>query len=259
MDSLHPQHEDDGLTPTAKALHDLQIRSGRSVREAAEAAGFASTNTYTHYYSRKFKKRWLPRDLAENIARALVGYGDPPVTEAEVMALAGVEGIGSGIDGAALIPNATIAVDGPRPRPITDMKKGLPVRGSAQGGPDGVFLLNMTERPIDVVPMPPGLIGVEDAFAVYVEGDSMEPWAEAGELIYVHPKRPARAGNYVVVEFLGDDHTRPPAAMVKRLVRSSASYVELLQYNPKKTFRIHRDKIVNVFRVLTTAELLGTH
>lgn len=65
-------------------LKALRERAGVSVRDMAAALGMSSPSSYTHYEVR-FKKPYLPTELAEQIAPILAERGIDP---AEVFALA---------------------------------------------------------------------------------------------------------------------------------------------------------------------------
>ncbi len=65
----------------------------------------------------------------------------------------------------------------------------LKVLGMAECGPDGWSLWNGDV--IDMVDRPANLRGVPGAYAVYVVGASMEPRYHPGELVHIHPGKPA--------------------------------------------------------------------
>ena len=64
----------------------------------------------------------------------------------------------------------------------------LPIMGAVRGGADG-FYFNEGE-PKEYVVRPANLAGSSNAFALFVDGDSMEPRYFAGEVLYVNPNRP---------------------------------------------------------------------
>src|SRR5690606_36977780 len=87
----------------------------------------------------------------------------------------------------------------PSPRPVrpdarilghvASLSRGLvPVYGRAVGGALGEYIFN--GEMIATEPCPPGVENVQDAYAVYVDGDSMAPRYRAGETVYVHPTKP---------------------------------------------------------------------
>lgn len=76
--------------PITTAIRDLFDRSGLSREEIARLAGYRYGSAVQRYCDPDvFKRKWLPRDVAERLARALVGRGDPKITRDEVIALTG--------------------------------------------------------------------------------------------------------------------------------------------------------------------------
>lgn len=133
----------------------------------------------------------------------------------------------------------------------------LRVLGMAECGPDGWSLWN--GEVIEMTSRPPNLAGAAQAYAVYVVGSSMEPRYHSGELVYVHPGRPVDAGAYVLVQVRpvhSDDLDGgdAPRAVVKRLIRRSATKVTLEQFNPKKTIEIKSADIISMHRVVGSGE-----
>lgn len=123
--------------------------------------------------------------------------------------------------------NAVILPDPPVLGP-----KDLPVYGAAEGGPAGAMLVTMD--PIEWVRRPEPLLQVKGAYAVYVVGDSMSPAYEQGDMILVHPAKPPRGGDDVLLcrhEPDGRMHS-----LVKRLLRASEGRWRVRQYNPPKEF-----------------------
>ncbi|HEX2114219.1 MAG TPA: S24 family peptidase [Alphaproteobacteria bacterium] len=135
------------------------------------------------------------------------------------------------------------------------MRRDVEVHGTAIGGDDGDFQLN--GGTIDYAKRPPGIIGRKGVFAIFTQGDSMYPWRSKGDLVYLDPVRPARPGDYVVVECHGRDH-EPGPAYLKRLVAETATKVRLAQYNPADDrIEIPKSRIKRIYRVIDWPELLG--
>ena len=72
----------------ARDLKRLRERSGLSVREVASAID-RPASTYASYED-KYRKPYLPLELAKQLETVLVGQGEPPITSNDVLALAGV-------------------------------------------------------------------------------------------------------------------------------------------------------------------------
>lgn len=151
-------------------------------------------------------------------------------------------------------PNVDLstAVDVPR---VVSMPLDLPVYGVAIGGPDGDFSLN--GEIVDRVRRPPGLMGNSKAFAVFVRGESMEPRHYQGDLLYVDPVRPARAGDDVLVEMKPARPAEPGAAFIKQLVSYTPVRLVIRQFNPAKDITLQTDKVLRVYKILKLADLLG--
>jgi len=145
--------------------------------------------------------------------------------------------------------------DGTPGMPARDqMPQDIPVLGTAEGSEEAAFQLQ-SGNPIDHVRRPPGVASAVDVYAIYVVGDSMTPRFDEGELIYVSGKRPARPGDYVVVQAAGEDGEI--TAWCKRLVRKGGKSITLEQFNPPMTFKVPVKQAVAVHRVLTTNDLFG--
>jgi phage repressor protein C with HTH and peptisase S24 domain len=80
------------------------------------------------------------------------------------------------------------------------LSKDIPVLGTVECGSDGAF--NLNEGPIDHVRRPPGQMNRKGIYCIYVEGSSMEPVYETGDLVYVDPHRPPQAGRDVVIQLV---------------------------------------------------------
>ncbi|MBI3678031.1 MAG: helix-turn-helix transcriptional regulator [Proteobacteria bacterium] len=127
----------------------------------------------------------------------------------------------------------------------------IPVFGTAEGGGDGVVEWN--GEVIELVPRPPFLADVKDAYALYVVGESMVPRYNPGELIYVHPKRPVSPGGYGVFQIRVEGHTAP-RALIKQLVRRTSHTIVLAQFNPKKELEIKASSLIAMHRIVGSGE-----
>ena len=148
------------------------------------------------------------------------------------------------------------AIDAPPPPPHrSGMKRDVPVLGVSFGGPGGEFSMN--GETIDHVLRPSRFENRKDLFALYVMGSSMEPRFFAGDLIYLEANRPARVGDFIVVEMKPTGPHPEKPAFVKQFTGEAGGKLKLRQFNPNKDFDIPRDKVFKIYRVMTTADLLG--
>jgi phage repressor protein C with HTH and peptisase S24 domain len=128
----------------------------------------------------------------------------------------------------------------------------LKVLGMAECGADGWSLWNGDV--IDMVDRPASLAGVANAYGIYVVGGSMEPRYYPGELVLIHPGKPVTLGAFVLVQRKPKQDGDPPLAVIKRLIKRSASRITLEQFNPAKSFDIRPDDIVSIHRVVGSNE-----
>ena len=112
----------------------------------------------------------------------------------------------------------------------------LAVYASAAGGPEGAWVLSSDA--IAWIHRDQRLVGVRDAFACYVVGESMFPAYEQGNLLLVNPAVPPNAGDDCLLIQEAADGSR--YALIKRLVRFNSTSWTVKQWNPDKTFSLPR-------------------
>lgn len=138
--------------------------------------------------------------------------------------------------------------------------KAVPVLGSAWGGQfDDIEEVDTTElrlaEILDYLARPPSLSDDPDAYAVAIVGESMAPRFEPGEYAFVSPRSPPRVGDDVIVQLRAPEEEGSDVGgqitevLIKRLVRQSATFIELRQFNPDKTFRVPRERVRRIHRV----------
>lgn len=123
----------------------------------------------------------------------------------------------------ALVTGArTIATNAPS----RGVSRRVPLIGLAQAGSEGFF--DDAGYPVggawDEVSLPD--IADQNAYALEISGDSMEPVFRDGDIVIVSPAAPIRRGDRVVVR------TMTGEVMAKQLARRSARRVELKSLNP---------------------------
>lgn len=158
-----------------------------------------------------------------------------------------------------------------RPRPDVDpvaavnleqlraaMPLNMPVYGTVAASlavrHEGAF--EMENRVIEFVRRPPALFAVPDAYAFYVAGNSMVPAHMPGEVRFVHPYRPARQGDTVVIQAQYADHAGIEA-FLGLYERRTAETVYIRKLNPASTVEFASRYVRAIHRVLTMNELFG--
>lgn len=245
---LYERMNSDESTTGAK-LKALALRSGRSYREIAAAAGFAGASSVQRYFTDDYDAEALPVNIASKLAK---GFAGSRVKPEEVMALAGLPSM---LEAHPFTPS----------EPPRNMSRDVPVYGTALGTllelggePVEQTFLNQSEV-ISYFTRPQSLTKRADVYGVYIQGSSMSPRFQEGEMAFVESNRPPQVGDDVLVFLVeedGDDE-RYSACLIKRLVRRSASFIELEQFNPPVTFRIETSRVKKVHRVIPWGELLA--
>jgi SOS-response transcriptional repressor LexA len=222
------------ISQVARRLKALREQTGLSMRAVADALGWTLTR-YQHYEDR-YKRAYLPVELARDLAELFGRHGLDP---RQVLELAGFHATGSAKQPAPGWPRFSDA-------PSTSTARDLPVMGAVKGGSEG-FYFNEGE-PKEFVARPSGLDGVANAFALYVDGDSMEPRYFAGEILYVNPNRPITKSCFVAVEL------QDGQGMIKQFVKRSDDTVMLRQFNPPKDIRLPTREVKRMYRITGASE-----
>ncbi|MDP3550632.1 MAG: LexA family transcriptional regulator [Novosphingobium sp.] len=108
---------------------------------------------------------------------------------------------------------------------------------------------------VGMIERPAALRFATDAYAIYFHGSSMENRFFQGEIGLVTPTPPPRNGDFVVVQLNDGNGDDVVHVLVKRLVRTTSSYVELEQYNPPIIFRVERQRVTRMHKILGPNEI----
>lgn len=147
-----------------------------------------------------------------------------------------------------------VTVAEPRKMPLrTSPVRMLPVLGEAVGGVDGKYVFNGSI--LDYVACPPSLENVPNAYAVYVDGESMSPRYRPGETVWVHPSKPARRGDDVIVQIHPqDDDGSPPYGYIKEFIGWQGTKLVLQQHNPNQKVEFFKDEVVSVHPIILSGK-----
>ncbi len=218
----------------ARNLKRLRERSGLSVREVASAIE-RPASTYASYED-KYRKPYLPLELAKQLETVLVGRGEPAITSNDVLALAGVtRALFAGEPGAAAAerPGAERTPQRWRPGPAETAAALAPipeldVRALAGGGAipdlaDPQAMIAEWQIPFDFLRShthaAPASLRI-----IRVHGDSMVPDFRPGERVLVNTddRLPSPPGVFIVWDGFG--------LVIKRL--------EVVPYSEPATVRL---------------------
>ncbi|UYN96565.1 MAG: S24 family peptidase [Enhydrobacter sp.] len=220
------------MAPSENARRLKSIRARAiGLRPLARAIGWEASKY--QYYEDHYKKTWLPRDFIERIKPHVVGLGHPPVTVAELDALAGCPSPST-----TSLYNEAVGIARAIPERERETRAEIPVWASAEAGAEGAMLL--TAEPIDWIRRSERMMGVRNPFAFYVIGESMSPAIEHGDQVVVHPVLPPQPGRDCV--FLHEGEDGQMLALVKRLLKSNATSWRVRQFNPARDFDLPKKK-----------------
>lgn len=227
---------------------DARMRAlGMSDADLRDAAGLGS-DTIRNWRSPRGDKavRAPTLDVMLRVARALQCSVESLVSEDEPEAPPPAE--------ARALPPAAGYRAPARRRVEAAAEMDLPVLGTAAGSAASAFVLS--DGVVDYVYRPPSLRGAPDAYAVYVTGTSMAPEHNPGDLRIIHPHRPIRIGDTVIIQTQSAENA-PIEAFIKKLVKISPEKVTVEQHNPQAIIDFKRSTVKSIHRVLTTSELFG--
>lgn len=219
----------------------------------AKAGGYAGRSSVQRYFDPEFDDD-ASHKVWRRLADAMAANG---VEREAVWAVSGLPP-----ENAVPVPLAE-ALAVPAPRRLPD---NVPVYGTALGtlyenGEHAIEQTSLNESEVVAYfKRPPALDGRRDVYGVFIQGGSMAPRWEDGDIAYVDPKRPARIGDDVVV-FMRDhdehDGERVVSCLIKRLVKRTASFLELEQFTPATTFRVPIERVAKTHRVIPWGEMLS--
>lgn len=226
----------------------LRERAGLTQAEMASLLGHRWQSGYARY-ERDGGDR-IKDSMVLKLSRVLVGRGTPPIKAEEVLRLGSpqlVEGLAG--DTAGLL-SVEIGSDDAARRLLANWPT-IPVFGHPFAGKHGAFPWSGEE--IDRVPAPPQLIGVHDAYAVQIAGDSMEPRYYAGEYVYVHPNKAIARGAFVVIQ-VDEPGSAVPLVYVMQFDKANEETITVSQLSPSKTLTLPRTRVLFIHRIVLSGE-----
>jgi phage repressor protein C with HTH and peptisase S24 domain len=237
----------------------MQLRGIASGAELARLIGQNEVTVRSHVNgTRDVSKRAAEaysRALSIDPAWLIYGHGNAPTATRN--AASPVEEDATSLSGGEnLVGPSNVRLSSSEAPDFRVLSKDVPVLGYAECGSDGLFTLNQGD-PVDFVRRPPGQMNRKGIYCIYAVGSSMEPAYEAGDLVYVDPHRPPKAGRDIVIQLAAKGAGSEPRYFLKRLMRRSGSKWRVKQFNPEKEFVLDDRDIAAVHLVLKNTELMG--
>jgi hypothetical protein len=110
---------------------------------------------------------------------------------------------------------------------------------------------------VNFLARPSGVGERKDIYALYVAGFSMQPRYDPGDPLFIDPHQHPAIGDDVIVQLRDESNDRVKCALIKTLVKRSATFIDLQQYNPAKVFRVPMERVMRIHRVFPRNELHG--
>lgn len=122
----------------------------------------------------------------------------------------------------------------------------MPVYASVEGGQGTII---RSTDPIEYLTRPANMQNVSEGYGLIVEGESMTPLYEPGDVALVNPRLGARRGKDAIL-YSAEDAGGEVRATVKRIVGFTDNEWHLQQFNPPKQFKLSRKEWPTCHRVV---------
>jgi transcriptional regulator with XRE-family HTH domain len=123
----------------------------------------------------------------------------------------------------------------------------LPVIGLPAPGDSERILID--NKPHGEVLAPPQLEGIAGARAVYVRGSRMEPRYYPGEIVYLHPARPANPGDFVFVT-VREPGFATAVGYIRQFIGQDLTHIRTLTLNPKREHLIAKESLLSMATIV---------
>jgi transcriptional regulator with XRE-family HTH domain len=130
-----------------------------------------------------------------------------------------------------------------RARQLHSPRARLPIIGVPAAADDERVLVDDASHG-DIV-APPQLESTPGARAVYVRGHAMEPRYYPGEVVYLHPSRPANPGDFVFVT-AREPGFPTPVGYIRQYLGQDLVHIRLQTLNPKREHLLAKDDLVEM-------------
>ena len=127
---------------------------------------------------------------------------------------------------------------------VTDMVANILRQKQEPYAPQRVPVYDNDENVVDWVQRHPEQFGADNAFAVYVSSEDMEPRYFYGELAYVHKGRVPKVNSDCLVEM------KDGSRYIRRLLDHNKEKYSFLQFNPHKKHDLDKSMIKAVYAII---------
>ena len=231
------------------ALLQLKQQSGLSLAKIAQLAGYQSASAIQRFFNADYNPAHPSISVARRLARALDGWGTPPIEAADVLRIYGDFEFAAQADTRVTLKGPIYI--GEDEIPITRAERALNDQPSFGGTRVQVFIRKFSGT---MIKCPEHLVGRGIA-AFYLPSSNMQPRYDVGDLIVFDGLRPAKVGDYVVVRLTVEYDLRQ-LHFVARLEAMDETHARFSQLSPLSEFGVELRHINFMGPVVSTADLL---
>jgi transcriptional regulator with XRE-family HTH domain len=243
-----------------EALQALRMRSGLSLREVAEGAGYSGPSSVQAFFASHYDPPALDNIVARRLASAMTGRGAPAIREEEVLALS------------AFSPTERETAAAPRPSSTIQDNRVAVIKTSDIGRRAWQVserLVSLEAFHLDVNTVvalensPPGVVNPNDTFIFHMTGDALAPRYYSGEPVFFESWRTPSRGDFVVLilkEKLSEHGmgVSPQLnALAGQIVRRAERGFLMRQFTPARSAWVPADAVSALFRIMPWAQVCG--
>ncbi len=230
----------------------LKDRSGLSLAKIAERAGYQGASSIQKLFRPDYNPPGLQVSVAQKLAGALTGMGNPRIEEWEIRALIKI--------------GNTDRVN----KALADMahyshlsSKWIVVRNTqrigscltTENGLQTPLFISLDPREDVPIFSAPEHLHPKSVSAIYVTVGNMWPRFEEGEMVFIDHRSPAERGDDVVLTVV-DENNIDGASIIGRLYLMHDDEVQIDQLSQPGRVIVPRNSVISVRRILSRADML---
>ncbi|MES2497102.1 MAG: hypothetical protein V4618_13390 [Pseudomonadota bacterium] len=227
----------------------LKEYSGLSLAQIAKRGGYAGASSIQKLFKPNYDPPVLPKHIADRLARALVGCGDPPIEQLEISSLAG-----EGTDIEHRIAELSVYTHMlSRFIPLFHTRRLNAYVTSEQSEEIPLFSRVESNDGLHFA-CPDHLKGLQ-LIGLYITIGTMWPRFAEGEVVLYEHRRPPSPGDDVLVTVV-TDADQNGGMIIGRLYLMHDDEVQIDLLSPRHRIVLERRNVISVHRLVTPSDLL---
>lgn len=231
-------------------LISLKARSGLSLAQIADKAGYQGASSIQKLFKASYAPDRLQRGVADRLAKAFVGSGEPAIEESEILALADV---GTVLD--KLWADMSHHNYEASKYIILHKTRRIDSTVTAENGLEVPLFVLYDQSHETAYWESDQRIQAKRVSSFYVTVGNMWPRYEEGEVLFFDRSTPPKPGDDVLVSVI-DEGYLDGGMVIGRLYLLHDEEIQIDQFSPKARIIIPRGEVISVHRILSHADLL---